>query len=577
MCEACGCSAPLKKLSRVETIKMTSCGLRGGISRELDDPNPHFTGESAQLLKFHGIYQQDDRDRRRQVRFLGLDKHHMMMIRTRVPGGIVSADAYLAHDRIAEHWGNATLRITTRQDFQLHGVLKGDLKRAIKEIDLALLTTLGGCGDVERNIMCCPAPIKDRFRTELLAALATLVRELTPATRAYHEIWIDGVVRSSSEPEVEPLYGQSYLPRKFKTTVGLENDNCVDVYANDLGLVACQSTSHGLDGFNILVGGGLGRTNNMPSTFVALGSPIGYAPKSRVCAVVKAVVGVERDHGNRADRRYARLKYLIADRGLDWFRSEVQERLGFELEPARRLGRAQIHDHLGWHEQGDGLLYCGIHLESGRIADTARAAVRTGLHRLVTELRPQLRLTPQQNLILADIDPQDQARVQQLLDEHGISCPEKLPPVFRHAMACPALPSCGLALAESERVLPDLLESLSQVTDQLGLGRERISIRMTGCPNGCARPYLGDVGLVGTTLGKYDIFLGGDFEGTRLNQLFASSVPLEVIPSLLRPVLAAFRDHREPGQSFGDWCHQVGVDQLANRPMAMPNAVQVRS
>ena len=556
-------------VSQNEHIKARSNHLRGTVREELAEDTPAFGEENVQVLKFHGIYQQDDRDRRKEARRQGLGKYHMLMVRTRVPGGIVSADGYLAHDRVAGDWGNGTLRVTTRQDFQLHGVLKTHVRQAIQAINANLLTTLGGCGDQERNIMCCPAPVPDDLHGESLRAVAALVDALGAKTGAYVEIWLDGEpVTSTQPPEEEPLYGETYLPRKFKTAVALEDDNCVDVYANDLGLIAIRSRDGdrgGLAGFDLLAGGGLGRTHRKPDTYPAIGLPLAFVTPEQAVAASRAVVEVQRDHGNRTDRRYARLKYLLADRGLDWFRQQVQQRLDFELQPFRELPRAPVYDHLGWHEQGDGNLFCGVYVENGRIADTDQARVRTGLRTIVDELRPQVRLTPQQNVILAGIDPRDRSRVDQLLEDHGITPADRLRPTIRNAMACPALPTCGLAVAESERVLPDLIRRLDAVVDELGLGDEQISYRMTGCPNGCARPYLGDVGFVGTTVGKYDVLLGGDFEGTRLNQVYASNVTLDEIPDLLRGPLTIFKEERRPGQAFGDWCHEVGVEALSER------------
>ncbi|HLZ94907.1 MAG TPA: NADPH-dependent assimilatory sulfite reductase hemoprotein subunit [Candidatus Dormibacteraeota bacterium] len=555
----------LSALSRNETIKATSNHLRGQIKEELGADTPAFGDDSEQLLKFHGIYQQDDRDRRREARARGLDKHHQLMIRTRIPGGVVSAEAYLAHDGIAERWANSTLRVTTRQDFQLHGVLKGGLKRSIRAINDALLTTLGGCGDVNRNIMCCPEPVDDAFHAEVQRHISALVAELTPRTRAYHEIWLDGEVVQTSEPEAEPVYKEQYLPRKFKITVALETDNCVDVYAHDLALVAMRGADGALRAFNVLVGGGLGRTHNKPETFVAIAQPIGRVAPEHVVDLAREVVAVQRDFGDRANRRHARLKYTIADRGLDWFRGEVEERLGFRLDPPEKLSWKPVDDHLGWHEQGDGRLYAGIFVENGRIADAGAARYRTGLRRIVEELRPQVRLTAQQNVILAGIDPQDRPRVDELLAEHGIAAAGSVPRALRHSMACPAIPTCGLAVAEAERALPGLIRSIAAVLDELGLAGERISFRMSGCPNGCSRPYLGDVGFVGTTLGKYDVMLGGDFGGTRLNRVYAPNVPITEIPSLLRPLFEAFRRERHEDEGFGDWVDRVGFDSVRER------------
>jgi sulfite reductase (ferredoxin) len=545
-------------LSKNESIKAASRHLRGRIAEELDGDAPAFTDETEQLLKFHGMYQQDDRDKRKEARARGLDKHHQLMIRTRIPGGVVSPEGYLAHDEISRRWANGTLRVTTRQDFQLHGVLKGDAKRSIRKINEALMTTLGGCGDVERNIMCCPEPASDEFHHEVDRWIAALVAELSPRTRAYAEIWLDGEVVQTAEPEVEPLYGERYLPRKFKTTVALEGDNCVDIYAHDLALVAMRAPDgSGVRGFNVLVGGGLGRTHNKPQTFVAIAEPLAFVTPDQVVEVAREIVAVQRDYGDRTNRKHARLKYTIADRGLGWFRDEVQARLAFRLGAPEWLSWKPVDDHLGWHEQGDGRLYLGVFIENGRIADTGEVRSATGLRRIVEELRPEIRLTAQQNVILAGIQPTDRPRVEHLLAEHGITPVDRIPHALRHSMACPAIPTCGLAVAEAERALPGLIRQISALLEELGLADERISFRMSGCPNGCSRPYLGDVGFVGTTLGKYDVMLGGDFDGTRLNRVFAPNVALAEIPDLLRPLLAQFARDRAPAEGFGDWADRV--------------------
>ncbi len=389
-----------------------------------------------------------------------------------------------------------------------------------------------------------------------------MVTELTPRTGAYHEIWLDGEVVESSEPEAEPLYREQYLPRKFKTTVALEGDNCVDVYAHDLAIVAMKRPDGSLRGFNVLVGGGLGRTHNKPETFVAVAQPLAFVEPGAIVDVAREVVAVQRDYGDRSNRRHARLKYTIADRGLEWFRAELQKRVAFQLQPPEPLAWKPVDDHLGWHEQGDGRLYVGIYIENGRIADVDGERSRSGLRRIVDELRPQVRLTAQQNVILADIDPAHRQRVEELMVEYGIAAVESIPRAIRYAMACPAIPTCGLAVAEAERALPSLVRKLATLLDELGLANERISFRMSGCPNGCSRPYLGDVGFVGTTLGKYDVMLGGDFDGTRLNRVFAPNVPITEIPSLLRPLFESFRSERRPGEGFGNWTDRVGFDAL---------------
>jgi len=563
----------LDAFSKNESIKAGSRHLRGQIAEELADEGlPAFTDDTEQLLKFHGVYQQDDRDRRKEARARGLDKHHQLMIRTRIPGGVMTAEGYLAHDEISRRWADGTLRVTTRQDFQLHGVLKGDAKRSIRTINEALMTTLGGCGDVERNIMCCPEPAADDFHADVDRHIAAIVSELTPRTGAYHEIWLDGEVVKTSEPEVEPLYGERYLPRKFKTTVALEGDNCVDIYAHDLALVAMRGEGGRVRGFNVLVGGGLGRTHNKPATFVAIAQALAFVEPEQVVAAAGEVVAVQRDYGDRTNRKHARLKYTIADRGLAWFRDEVQARLPFALGAPERLSWKPVGDHLGWHEQGDGRLYVGVFIENGRIADAGEVRSATGLRTIVGELRPQVRLTAQQNVILAGIDPSDKPRVEQLLAEHGIMPVDRIPNAVRHSMACPAIPTCGLAVAEAERALPGLIRRIAAHLDELGLAGERISFRMSGCPNGCSRPYLGDVGFVGTTLGKYDVMLGGDFDGTRLNRVYAPNVPLGEIPGLLRALFVKFRAGRDAGEGFGNWVERVGFDALRERTLSGASA-----
>ena len=551
-------------LTRAEAIKAASRHLRGAIKQELGEATPAFTEESAAILKFHGIYQQDDRDRRREARRLGLDKHHMMMIRTRIPGGQVTPDGYLAHDAIASAWGNDTLRITTRQCFQTHGVLKGDLHSAVHAINAALMTSLGGCGDQVRNIMSCPAPAISPFSDAANAYLRDLVAALTPQTRAYHEIWVDGDLVHSGAPdgESEPLYGEQYLPRKFKVAVAVDGDNCVDIHANDLGFVIFPREDGAVAGVNVLVGGGLGRTHNKPETYPLASVPMAFVEPDQVVPVARAVVTVQRDFGDRTNRRHARLKYLIADRGLDWFRDQVRARLEFDLAPPRAMTWKPVDDHLGWHERGDGRLYHGLFVENGRIQDGPDGRLRSALRQIVAELRTPVRLTAQQNLILESIARGDRDRVDEILAAHSVARAEDIPQTLRNSMACPAYPTCGLAVAEAERLLPSLIREIALLIDGLGLSGERISYRMTGCPNGCARPYLGDVGFVGTTLGKYDVYLGGDFEGTRLNTLYAHNVPAAEITALLEGPLRQFRSERRAGEGFGNWVHRVGVDDL---------------
>ncbi len=547
--------------SKVEVTKESSVGLRGGIAEQLSKETDQFAGSDPQLLKFHGIYQQEDRDARKAARGGAGARQHMMMARSKVPGGLMTAEQYLVQDELCTRYGNGTLRITTRQDFQFHGVLKRNLKRTIRELNDALVTTFGGCGDVVRNVMCCPVPIDDVVRTAILAEARVLSDRLLPATRSYFEIWLDGEQVAAGEPEDEPLYGRTYLPRKFKIALAYPGDNCVDIYSNDVGIVAVVEDGQ-LAGFNVLAGGGLGMTHGMEATYPRLADPICFVPAGDLAPVVEAIVAVHRDHGDRKDRKRARLKYVVAAWGVARFRAELEGRLGRALAAPRPMEWNDAADHLGWGEQGDGRLYLGLWVENGRIADTPDSQLRSGLRAVIDQVRPGVRLTPQQNVILAGIAPSDRPLVEKTLWAHGVRLPDDIATVRRHSMACPAMPTCGLALAEAERALPAVLDEIETVLAELGLAEERLSIRMTGCPNGCARPYLGDVGIVGRTLDKYNIYLGGDFNGTRLNTEFAELVSTADLAPTLRPLFATFRDERLPGEGFGDFCHRLGAEGL---------------
>lgn len=409
------------------------------------------------------------------------------MLRARLPGGVLTGRQYQVFDALAGRYGNGTLRVTTRQDFQLHGVVKGDLKHTIAAVNAGLVTTLGACGDLVRNVVTCPAPLRDPVRDEVLSLAMRLSSHLLPATRAYHEIWLDGerVVGESAEPVLDPLYGARYLPRKFKIGFGYPDDNCCDVHSNDLGFLAVRD-GEGIAGFDVLVGGGLGATHNKPDTYPRLASALGFVRQEDVCRVSEAVVALHRDFGDRSNRRHARLKYVIDDQGLSWFREQVEARLGFPLEPARDVGVSGIHDHLGWHDQGSGLWFHGVFVENGRIRDTRDVRLRTALRDIVTRVRPEIgvRLTSQQNVLLTGIAERDRGLVEMILGDHGVPDPECVAPVRRWAMACPALPTCGLALAESERVLPDVLEELGRELERLGIGDAELTVRMTGCRTG---------------------------------------------------------------------------------------------
>jgi sulfite reductase beta subunit-like hemoprotein len=541
--------------SKVEVAKRQGRHLRGTIGETLASEAARFGEDDVSLLKFHGTYQQDDRDLRRARETAGEGKAYSFMVRVAIPAGAVTAEQYLGLEEIADQHGNYTLRVTTRQGFQFHGVLKGDLKATIAGVNQKLLTTIAACGDVERNVMGCSAPLGDADHAAVREVASAIARELRPATRAYHEIWLDGEKQISTEEE-EPFYGDRYLPRKFKTAVGLSNDNCVDIWSQDVGLLAIVSDGR-LQGFNLLVGGGLGMTHNKGDTAARLAEPLGFVPILNGVEAVRIVAAIFRDHGNRADRRHARLKYLLAEWGIQRFREEFQRRASFPLGPAVALPPLPFHDHLGRHRQNDGRLFYGVFIQSGRIVDTPGHALKTALHEIVTRLRPGVRLTGQQNLLLTDLDADGIETVERILQAHGVALPTALSAARRFSMACPALPTCGLAVAESERAIPGILDEFEAELDVLGLRDAPITIRMTGCPNGCARPYTADLAFVGRSLGLYNVYVGGGLAGDRLVDLYRADVPQEALLAAVRPLLVRWAAERAQGEALGDFYQRL--------------------
>jgi sulfite reductase (ferredoxin) len=550
-------------LSEVERIKAASHGLYGPLPEELATDSTHLSEEAKQLLKFHGSYEQEDRDQRRERKRAGLEPAYQYMVRSKLPGGTMTAEQYLAQDELASRYGDGTLRVTTRQGFQFYGISKGDLRSHIHGLNEALVTTLGACGDVVRNVITCSAPVDGTLRAQVADWTRRITDALLPRTTAYHEIWVEGAkVTSAAEPVEDPLYGERYLPRKFKIGFAFPEDNCTDVFSNDLGAVVIADGDE-IEGFNLVVGGSLGRTHNKPDTYPRLASPFAFVTPDELLEVARAVIAVQRDHGNRENRKRARLKYLLDERGLDWFRAQVEEILGRRLADYRPVEVSGFHDHLGWHEQADGRLFRGVWVENGRIADRDGLLLRTALRRIVERWRPDVYLTTQQNLLLVGLDPEDRDAVDALLLEHGVRPTEDLTGVRRHAMACPAIPTCPLAVAESERVLPGVIEELEGSLGELGLDGLPLAVRMTGCPNGCARPYTADLAFVGRSLGKYQVYVGGNLEGNRLASLYADLVPLEQLATTVRPLFERFRDERLPGERFGDFWDRTGLEPLA--------------
>jgi len=553
------------KRSGFEVVKENSRWLRGTLADELAQDTDHFSDDAKNLLKFHGSYQQEDRDARKNRAKTGVGKHFMCMIRLKLPGGKLTAKQYLGLDDLAAQFGNNTLRITTRQSIQYHHILKKNLRDTIRGINATLLSTLGGCGDVNRNVMACPAPLGDAVRVEMQRLADEIAVHLAPRSCAYHDIWLNGEKMSDDATEtdgVEPIYGKVYLPRKFKIGLSMPNDNCIDLYAQDLGFLAVVENGRTI-GYNVTVGGGMGRTQGNASTFACIGQSICFVEPNEVVATSEAIIKFYRDHGNRADRKRARIKYVVHDWGVDKVR-EVLKR-DYLQHPLRLPKDGTINDvdlHLGWHPQADGKWFLGVSVENGRVKDDGSMRLRSGVRQVVEQLGANVRLTGQQDLLLCDIDTAQRGRVDNILAEHGISRAENLSMVQKWSMACPAIPTCGLAISESERALPTVVDALEPELKELGLQDERISIRMTGCPNGCARPYQSEIGIVGRSGDKYMVFLGGSTLGQRLNTTFQDLVPRDQIVPLLKKVLTQFKQDRGTGESFGDYCHRLGNEKL---------------
>lgn len=538
------------KLSGAETIKAASLGLRGPLDAELSaDAAPGGLSEAAYtLLKFHGTYEQFDRDTATARKQAGEEKEWSFMVRVRAPAGRLTGAQWLALDDLAGDLADGTLRITSRQGIQFHGILRDNLRASVAAINATLLTTLAACGDVVRNVITSPAPRRDAVHARLEAEARRLSEALLPRSRAHHEIFLGA--EAAGAPEEEPLYGPTYLPRKFKIALIHPEDNTPDVLANDLGFVMHP------EGWIVTIGGGMGMTHNKPATFPRLADAVALIGPNEVLEVAEAVVRLARDHGDRSDRKHARLKYVLAERGVEWARAALSADLGRELRAAPPLPRLAIPDHLGWHPQGDGRWWLGLHIPAGRVASPLRAALRAAVERF--GVNPIA--TPGQDLLLSDVAKEDRAALEALLRAEGVALPESFTPIARQMMACVALPTCGQSLAEGERVRQPILEQMEVELTRLGLLGERISLRLTGCPNGCARPYQGDIGVVGRAPGLYTLFVGGDFAGTRLSFPLADKVRMEAIGATLAPLLSAWAAQRAPGEGFGDYCTRRGAD-----------------
>ena len=567
------------KVSKVEGIKERSNFLREPLATELQQDTTHFSENAIQILKFHGSYQQDNRDNRVK----GQEKDYQMMLRTRTPGGFIPPQLYLTMDRLSEEYGNQTLRATTRQAWQMHGILKQNLKTVIADIIRSMGSTLGACGDLNRNVMAPPAPYKNRPEYQYAWEYADKVADLlTPQTGAYYEIWLDGEKAISAEEDpqvkaardrnsngtnftdsVEPIYGTHYLPKKFKCCLTVPGDNSIDVYTHDISLVVMTNQAGELEGFNVLVGGGMGRTHNKEETFARTSDPLGYVDQDDLYDLLKAIVATQRDYGDRFQRRHSRMKYLIHDWGLDKFKTTVESYFGKSIAPFKQLPEWMYQDYLGWHEQGDGKLFLGILVENGRVKDEGIFRLKTGLRKLIEQFNLPMRLTANHNIILYEIEPAQKAAIEELLQQHGIQLNvDAIDPLIRYSMACPALPTCGLAVTESERAIPAILDRIRALLNKLNMADEEIVIRMTGCPNGCARPYMAELGFVGSAPNTYQIWLGGTPDQTLLAKPYVQKLQLDGLEDFLTPLFTYFRDNRQSGESFGVFCNRVGFEEL---------------
>jgi sulfite reductase (NADPH) hemoprotein beta-component len=545
-----------KPPSRNETLKEGSRFLRGTIAEGLGQVETGALSEDdTQLTKFHGIYQQDDRDLRPERGKKRLEKAFAFMARLRIVGGAVTPAQWLAMDRLAKERANGTIRLTTRETIQFHGIIKSNLKPAIQAIHASMLDTIAACGDVNRNVICTTNPYQAGLRAEVLDASRRISAHLLPKSRAWHEIWIDGEKVVGGEDEAEPIYGRAYMPRKFKVAIAVPPHNDVDVFAHDLGLIVIEEGGR-VVGYDVSVGGGMGMTHGVPETFPRIGDVIGYCPAERVVDLAEKVVTIQRDWGDRSDRQHARFKYTIETYGLERVREELDRRLGWALEPARAYQFERSGDPMGWLQGDDGAWHFALFVENGRIHDLPERRLMAGLHRIAEVHQGTFIITANQNLIVAGVAPERKAEIAALLAEHGLEGATSA--LRRNAMACVALPTCGLALAESERYLPDLVTALEAVLAENGLAEDEITIRMTGCPNGCARPYLAEIGLVGRGPGTYNLYLGGAFDGTRMNKLYAKDLKHDAIIAALAPLIASYAAERAPGEHFSDFVVRTG-------------------
>ncbi len=555
-----------------EVLKEASNYLRGTILEGLaNSASGSLSEDDQKLTKFHGTYQQDDRDVRGERRKKKLEPAYSFMIRVRAPGGGATPEQWLEMDRLARQYANGTLKITTRQTFQLHGVIKNNLKRTIYEINQALYDTLAACGDVNRNVICNPNPAQSRVNEEVSHLAKAISSHLLPRSTSYHDIWIGDAsgeqIKVTQDPplvgepadEVEPIYGKYYLPRKFKIAIAVPPSNDVDVFAHDLGFIAILNEAQDtILGYNVTIGGGMGMTHGNEATFPRLADVAGFCTPDQVLAVAEAALRVQRDYGNRDDRANARVKYTVERLGLERYVSEMERLLGYQLEPARPYAFASNSDPFGWTRDHLGNWHYCLYIESGHVRDTPDYPLMTGLREIAKVHKGEFWMTTNQNLIVAKVAPKQKARIEKLLAQYGILDSVNRSALRLHSMSCVALPTCGLALTEAQRYLPKLVTELEEVLEEAGLRQDAITIRMTGCPNGCARPYIAEIAFVGKGPGVYNLYLGAGFAGDRLNKLYRASVKAEEITPLLRPIILDYSRNRLPGERFGDFTVRAG-------------------
>ncbi len=569
---------PTKRVKE-EIVKENSNYLRGTIKEELKENTIRFNDDAnLKLLKFHGIYQQDNRDSRQGRIANNLEKEYSFMVRTKLPGGVLTPAQYIGLNIICDKYSNKTLRITTRQTIQFHGIIKGSLQETLNKINENLILTYGACGDVVRNVMACPVcDIDPRYSVNLNEYAKQISDHLLPNTSAYYEIWVDEEKVDLSTDKSEVIYGKTYLPRKFKIGLALPEDNCIDLFTQDVGVVGITGKCHpeqsegshvrsfvakapqdDIIGFNLLVGGGLGHNHNKPETYPRLASELGFVEPEKLINTLEKIVTIQRDFGSRENRRHARMKYLIDDRGIDWFKNELEKRMGYKLGKLKEIKEYKACDHLGWHKQKDGLWYLGLFIENGRILDDENRKIKSGLLEIVEKYKPDVRLTPHQNLILININEKDKSEIDIILEKSKIYRQETVSNLRRNSIACVALPTCGLALAEAERELPGVIDEL----EKLGFKDEILSIRMSGCPNSCSRAPVSELGFIGTSANQYNIYLGGDFEGTKLNKIYKQNISGDNLVSEIAKLLNLYRNKRNGNEKFGDFCNRVGLESL---------------